>query len=222
MNHIPEFRQNGCNNGRNRWCCDPCTPCAPPTCCRSPDRPDLWVQPDYRVQWVPGMPRCPVPPANRRNGTSGPCQTDRAHRQHRNSGHSRHDRLQGGRPHWFYRGAAGAQGPAGSLALRELPELRGLPESLALRELPELRGLPGSLALRELPELRGPAGATGATGTQGPAGAAGITEPRDLQRYRGCRDPGERLALQEPPDQREHLKSQAQCQHLIFQQVPFQ
>lgn len=31
-----EFRQNGCNNGRNRWCCDPCTPCAPPTCCPFP------------------------------------------------------------------------------------------------------------------------------------------------------------------------------------------
>lgn len=34
-----------------------------PHAARSPDRPDLWGQPDYRVQWVPGdAPVCPVPP----------------------------------------------------------------------------------------------------------------------------------------------------------------
>ena len=34
-----------------------------PHAARSPDRPDLWVQPDYRVQWVPGDALvCPVPP----------------------------------------------------------------------------------------------------------------------------------------------------------------
>ncbi|GAA6511081.1 hypothetical protein K360107B91_42490 [Enterocloster bolteae] len=79
-------------------------------------------------------------------------------------------------------------------------------ELLAPRDRPELQAPPGLRERRGRPEL---------LELLEPQGHKGLPGLRVLPDRRGQPD------LPEPPDQRERLKSPAQCQHLILQQVPF-